>query len=195
MDLLNAIYDWISDPDNLTAISTLTIALFTIVLALVTGRQAALTKESIRVTERALLDLERARIVLAFPKPVERDADERYVHISLSNVGRSFGIVKSVFFRFAAPDAFPVKPPKKGYEERTAAVVLRFDESWSGLAPFKLPSKQEGQIIYGYIRYEDVFGRIWRNRFACAVWSEEKPGQDFYQPVGGDAYNSEIEEM
>ena len=29
------------------------------------------------------------------------------------------------------------------------------------------------------------------NRFACAVWSEEALGRQFFEPVGGDAYNEE----
>jgi hypothetical protein len=76
MRWLCAIFNWIIDPDNLTAISTFTIAIFTIVLACVTRRQAILTKKAINISERALHDLERACIVPAFPKPVERDAEE-----------------------------------------------------------------------------------------------------------------------
>jgi len=191
MDLLNSFLDWIGDTDNLIASSLLIIAVFTIALAVVTRRQAILIKESIRVTERALLDLERAHIAAAFPEPVDRNVAEWNVFIALSNVGRSAGVIRGVCFKFAEPDALAVKPPKKGYEERATDTVLRAGESWTGLAPFKLPSKQEGQIFYGYIRYEDAFGRMWRNRFACAIWSEETPGRQFFQPVGGDAYNGE----
>jgi hypothetical protein len=54
--------------------------------------------------------------------------------------------------------------------------------------------EQEGQVIYGYIRYEDAFDRLWRNRFAIAVWSDEKLGRHFYQTVGGAAYNAETQE-
>lgn len=191
MDLLNALLDWLSDTDDLIALALVVIAVFTIALALVTRRQAMLIKESIGISERALLDLERAHIAAAFPDPVDRNAAEWNVFISLTNVGRSAGVIRGVFFKFAEPDALPVKPPPKGYEERATDTVLRASESWTGLPPFKLPSRQEGQIFYGYIRYEDVFGRMWRNRFAYAVWSEETPSRQFFQPVGGDPYNGE----
>ena len=29
------------------------------------------------------------------------------------------------------------------------------------------------------------------NRFACAVWSEETPGRQFFELVRGDTYNGE----
>jgi hypothetical protein len=174
---------------------TLWVALFTGVLGVSTILLWRATNRSVKISERALHDLERACIVPAFPKPVERDAEEWYVHISLSNVGRSFGIVKGLFVRFAEPGALPAMPPSEGYEEQPTDMVLRIGvENWNGLAPFKMPSKREGQIIYGYIRYEDVFGRIWRNRFACEVWSEEKPGRHYYPTVGGPAYNAETQE-
>jgi hypothetical protein len=182
----------VNDP---TAFFTLWVALFTGVLGVSTILLWRATNRSVKISERALHDLERACIVPAFPKPVERDAEEWYVHISLSNVGRSFGIVKGLFVRFAEPGALPAMPPSEGYEERPTDTVLRIGvENWNGLAPFKMPSKREGQIIYGYIRYEDVFGRIWRNRFACEVWSEEKPGRHYYPTVGGPAYNAETQE-
>lgn len=50
------------------------------------------------------------------------------------------------------------------------------------------------QVLYGYIRYEDAFDRIWRNYFAVAVSSVKTHGRDFYQTVGGKAYNAEIQE-
>jgi hypothetical protein len=160
-------------------------------LAIVTGRQAKLTKQSIQISERALLDLERACIVPAF-EPVERDAEEWHVHILLSNVGRSFGIVKGLFAKFAAPGALPIIPPNNGYEGRPTDTVLRGGvENWGALAAFKAPSKQEGQIIYGYILYEDAFGRMWRNRLACEIWSEERPDRHYYPTTGGLTYNTE----
>ena len=147
MDLLNALLDWLSDTDDLIALALVVIAVLTVALALVTRRQAMLIKESIGITERALLDLERAHIAAAFPDPVDRNAAEWNVFISLTNVGRSAGVIRGVFFKFAEPDALPVKPPPKGYEERATDTVLRASESWTGLPPFKLPSRQEGQIL------------------------------------------------
>src|ERR1700678_571059 len=133
MDLLNAFLDWLSDTDDLIALSLDIIAVFTIALTVVTRRQSILIKESIAVTERALLDLERAHIAAALPDPVDRNAAESKVFISLTNVGRSAGIIRGVFFKFAEPDALPVKPPPKGYEERATDTVLRASESWTGL--------------------------------------------------------------
>jgi hypothetical protein len=191
MELVAAFIDWVADPDNLTAVSTFTIAVFVVALAVVTRRQAMLTKESIRVIERAVLDLERAAVMVTFPEPVERNAAEWYVRITLSNIGRSFGTVRGIFLKIGAPDSLPVKPPKKGFEERAIDMILRPGETWNGLPPIRMPSRQEGQIVYGFIRYEDVFGRLWRRRFAVAVWSDENAGPQPYQPVGGEVYNGE----
>lgn len=108
------------------------------------------------------------------------------------NVGRSYGIVHSLSVRFSEPNALPTVPPDDGYEERLTDTVLRANsKKFDGILPFTMPSKIEGQIIYGYVLYEDVFYRMWRNRFAVAVWSYELPGRHFYQTVGGSVYNRE----
>ena len=65
-----------------------------------------LIKDSIAVTERALLDLERAHIAAAFPDPIDRNAAEWNAFIALSNVGRSAGTIRGVFFKFAEPKCF-----------------------------------------------------------------------------------------
>ena len=99
---------------------------------------------------------------------------------------------KESFAQFAEPDALPITPPENGYEKRITDTTLYPDfKNWPGLDPFKMPSKQEGQIIYGYIRYEDIFGRMWRNHFAVDIWSEKKPDGHFYNPVGGPAHHAE----
>jgi hypothetical protein len=152
-------------------------------------------RRSAKIAEHALLDLERACVVPGF-KPVERDAPEWHVKVIVSNVGKSFALVKSLYVKFAPLGGLPTIPDPDGtYEERgpTDEVILP-GQTITRFAPFKMPTKQEGQFIYGYILYEDVFERLWRNRFACQVWSFETTERPFYVTVGGRAHNSDTQE-
>ena len=165
---------------------------FTIVLAIFTGRLWFSTEKLWQVTERGLLDLERAHIVPGFPRPVHPSAQKWVVNVALSNAGRTFGIVKGVFAQAVGPGQLPADPPADGYMRRpTDAVLNEGDKDWSGLDPFELPTKDEGQILFGYILYEDIFERLWRNRFAVEVWSFRTPERHHYMTVGGPAYNRE----
>jgi hypothetical protein len=155
---------------------------------------AKAAKENAEYAKTNLLVLERAYIIPAFV-PVEREAETWHVHILLTNVGRSFGTVKGLFAKFAEPNTLPVVPPENGYEKRITDTTLYPDsKNWPGLDPFIMSSKQEGQVIFGYIRYEDIFSRIWRQHFAVDIWSEKKPEGHFYNPVGGPAHHTEIKE-
>jgi hypothetical protein len=176
-----------------TASATVFIAIFTIVLACVTRRQAKLTNRAIHISERALLDLERGCLVPSFPNPVQPDWQAWHVAIVLSNVGRSYAIAKGVFVRTAeqVEELLPM-PPDDGYIESETDTVIRAGDDFTGILPFRLPSTTEGQVLYGYIRYEDTFSRMWRNYFAVAIWTKEGRGRHFYQTVGGKAYNAEI---
>lgn len=194
MDYWRAIWCWVIDPNNLTAISTFIIAIFTIVLACVSHRQAKLTKKAINISERALLDLERACVVPEFPVSIGAEWKEWSVLLVVDNVGRSYAILKGVFFRqVPSVDELPPVPPKEGYDEWIYDVVLRTATSFR-LPPYCLRSNKGGQVVYGYIRYEDAFRRIWRNYFAVEVWSDQTPERASYTTVGGDIYNAEIQE-
>ena len=186
--ILDRFWNWTTH--DAVSFYTSVLALFTAVLGGSTIGLWAATNRSAGISERALLDLERSFIIPSFV-PVQRDAEEWKVQIILSNVGRSYGIVKGLFVQFAEPNKLLPVPPEGGYEARPTDTVLNRDVEWPGLAPFTMPNKQEGQIIFGYILYEDAFGRLWRNHFACEVWSEEKPDRHFYPTIGGLAYNSE----
>jgi hypothetical protein len=165
-----------------------------LLLVVSTGLLWSANNRSAKISERALTQLERAYVVPEFD-PVERAADVWHVQISLSNVGKSFAIIKDLSARFAEPDGLPVVRPESGYEDRATDTVLHVGKhNWNGLAAFEMPTKQEGQIIYGHILYEDIFERLWRNRFAYEVWSEQRPGQDFYVITGGASYNAETQE-
>ena len=57
---LCALWNWIRDPDNLTAISTFVVAIFTVVLALVAYVQARLLRKSIDLARAEFLSTHRA---------------------------------------------------------------------------------------------------------------------------------------
>jgi hypothetical protein len=59
-----AVWKWLIDPINLTAISTLMIAAFTVVLALVGWRQARLTREAINLTRAELNLTHRPKVIV-----------------------------------------------------------------------------------------------------------------------------------
>jgi hypothetical protein len=171
---------------------TKVLAWFTALLVFVSAYQGYMLLRSTRIAERALLDLDRACLIPGFPVPV-KGFHVWNVLIAVSNVGRSYGILKGIHIRFAeSAGTLPVRPPIDGYEMRETDTVLSpGDKPFTGILPFRLPSAREGQVIYGYLRYEDAFGRMWRNRFAIAVHSDEEPGRHFYQTIGGAVYNAE----
>jgi hypothetical protein len=149
---------------------------------------------SAKIVDRALSQLERAHIVPDF-RSVDPGTDKWSVQILLDNVGKSFGIVKGIYVQFAGADQLPETRPRGGYVERlTDTLLYAGQREWGGIEAIKLPTKQDGQIIYGHILYEDIFERTWRNRFAYQVWNEVKPGRDSYVFVGGAQYNAETQD-
>ena len=161
--------------------------IFTFVLAIFTGRLWFSTEKlwkvsnaSTKIAEIAILDLERAFVIPAFPNPVKADEKEWNVLIALMNVGRSYGIVHSLSVRFSEPNALPTVPPDDGYEERLTDTVLRANsKKFDGILPFTMPSKIEGQIIYGYVLYEDVFYRNVAQSLRCGCLELRTAGTAF----------------
>lgn len=177
----------------LTAIATIAIAWFTWTLKQSTDKSWRVANRSADIAERALLDLERGCIVPSFPQPMQPNWTAWHIKIDLHNVGRSYAIVKGVFAQIA-PNvaALPSRPPTTGYPDGDTDTVIRPGQKFDGILPFRMPTKNEGQVLYGYIRYEDAFERAWRNYFAVAIWSTQARGRHFYQTVGGRAYNAEV---
>ncbi len=64
MDRFWAIWNWVRDPNNLTAVSTLVIAAFTIVLAWVGYCQARLIRRSIDLARAEFVSTHRPRLIL-----------------------------------------------------------------------------------------------------------------------------------
>ena len=145
------------------------------------------TRRSVKIAERAVTVLERAHVLPDFE--LLKDAEPWRVQVKLSNVGRSFAILHGVSARFAERGPLPSVPPENGYDEHPTEAILRAEkEDWIGVEAFDMPRNQEGMIIYGFIQYEDLFGRRWRNRFAYEVWHRGEP-----RPVGGADYHRETE--
>src|SRR5579871_1469929 len=64
---------WISDPSNLTAVSTAVIAVFTVVLAVVAGIQGWLISKQIKLARDEFISSHRPRIIL---RDVSRDGQD-----------------------------------------------------------------------------------------------------------------------
>jgi hypothetical protein len=173
------------------------IAMFTVVLGISTVFLWQITKRSVDLSAAALYDAERAYVVARFPFPVSTNDEKWRIQISCANMGRSLAIVKDMRAQFAPSETeLPNIPPddESFYESReTDSHLPAGVKSWTILAPFEAPTKTEGQVIYGYVLYEDVFKRKWKHRFSVAIHSSEKPGRHFYHPAGDDAYHAEIQ--
>jgi hypothetical protein len=64
MDRVSAIFDWIIDPNSVTAVSTVVIAAFTIVLAWVGWCQSSLIRKSIDLARAEFLSTHRPRLIV-----------------------------------------------------------------------------------------------------------------------------------
>ena len=82
MTSLFALWNWLVDPTNLTAISTVVIAIFTVVLAVVAYVQARLLRKSIDLARAEFLSTHRPRIVVR-----EVYLDGKEIRFRLVNVG------------------------------------------------------------------------------------------------------------
>jgi len=92
MPMLHSIFCWLLKPDNLTAISTLTIAAFTIVLAIGSSVQAWLTREAIRVAREEFISSHRPRIVLR-DVDMASAAEGHEIYYMLANSGDTRGTI------------------------------------------------------------------------------------------------------
>jgi hypothetical protein len=91
VDKLITVMDWIRDPDNLTAVSTFVIAIFTIVLAVIGYVQARLIRKSIDLARAEFISSHRPRLILRevqrlLPTGAQRNIELRYV---VANIGSS----------------------------------------------------------------------------------------------------------
>ena len=94
---MSAIFKWLFDPTNLTAISTLTIAAFTGALIAVGWCQAHLTRKTIDLARDEFIATHRPRVVLKEIRDTKpgsfADGKKAYIEIVLANAGESLATV------------------------------------------------------------------------------------------------------
>jgi hypothetical protein len=90
VERFHAAFNWLIDPNNLTAISTLAIALFTIVLAAVGYGQARLIRKSIDLGRQEFIATHRPRIIVRFVQgPFDDGQEPEFVWVTVANVGET----------------------------------------------------------------------------------------------------------
>jgi hypothetical protein len=169
-----AIIKWLADPVNLTAISTVVIALFTIILAIVGYCQARLTRDTIRLARDEFNATHRPEIIVRNVGYVADPEDNRMrliARIVIVNKGASRAHIINLSGIILTPT-----------DELTADVALRAypigkEQDLVGGQPYQWdiesPNHQEPAIriaqtrgeksewiCIGLIRYADMEGRI-----------------------------------
>jgi hypothetical protein len=184
MGSVYAIFCWISSPDNLTAISTLTIAAFTIVLAIVGYCQARLIRQSINLAREEFNATQRPKLVvrellLFTPNPSRVTAEIQYA-IANSGAGRA-EIVESHIELTMIEDAIlrPLQPieganPVGSVTLEPGEHIFRESGSTIGFAEFTnemnrqfyTPDDSTKLIFRGFIIYADK-NRLKRRMAFC----------------------------
>jgi len=119
MDRLCAFWNWIRDPNNLTAISTLVIAAFTVVLAWVSYCQARLIRKSIGLATKEFVASHRPRIILR--NADFQDGDVLYMLVNIGDTKAT--VVESWIMMEFLPDGSPLRPLRSfGYDELSRLV-------------------------------------------------------------------------
>ena len=102
VERLYAVLNWLIDPVNLTAISTVVIAAFTIVLAVVGYFQARLIRQSIDLARQEFIATHRPRIIVRFVQgPVDDGKEPEFVWVTIANIGEASATITAVGYGLA----------------------------------------------------------------------------------------------
>lgn len=96
--------NWIVRPENLTAVATLVIAIFTIVLAVVGFVQAELTRRTIALARSEFLATHRPRIRVRWVSGPTGD-DRTVIKVYITNVGESLATIVEYYLDAAFLDS------------------------------------------------------------------------------------------
>lgn len=189
--------------DDLTAISTAFIAIFTIVLAFVTGRQARLTRivadagrqaaDAAKASADALPTLERAHVFAGVKgSGVGADSDGNPVvifSVSAINYGRTPGVVNDIGFDIVpfVEDPTDISNAIEEYRNKRFVNWLLSPQGAQEqlLAVCVVPKPlREKTLFYGIITYDDIFG----GNHWCGFAYRVEPDGSFYPIRGMGAY-------
>lgn len=172
MEQFYAVLNWLIDPVNLTAISTVVIAAFTIVLAVVGHVQARLIRKSIDLARQGFIATHRPRIIVRFVQgPVDDGKEPEFVWVTIANVGDAPATITAVGYGLARRKGRNnwLRPGlAAGLQDISPTVLdsggrLRFKVSAQDLAneaAIAASALDDGELCaVGQIRYQDGNGR------------------------------------
>ena len=172
MEQFYAVLNWLIDPVNLTAISTVVIAAFTIVLAVVGYVQARLIRKSIDLARQEFIATHRPRIIVRFVQgPVDNGKEPEFVWVTIANVGEAPATITAIGYGLARRKGRNNWLPPglaAGLQDISPTVLdsggrLRFKVSAQGVtneAAIAASAWDDGELCaVGQIRYQDGNGR------------------------------------
>jgi hypothetical protein len=177
VDKLHVILDWIRDPNNLTAISTLAIAVFTIVLAWVGYYQARLIRKSINLARSEFISSHRPRLrIRSVDRSTSNPTDYIAVRFAVVNVGDTEA---HLLGSRVVIDFFPEKPPidfdgmnvvepRKFLPGASDSYVATSRRKWLSLQSEYNATRY--LFIHGQIVYRNDLGTTYTTSF-CRIWN------------------------
>jgi hypothetical protein len=178
--------------DDISATSTLFIAVFTIVLGVFTISLARSTRRAATIAERALTELERPWVVLEGAHITRRELSHEgikpnhwFAQLRFKNLGRSPAAIEMCPFGIAPKDSLPPNPVYSTNSYLTSQRHVGSGESFETNAVG--PSDDGREVIlvfYGKLFYRELNGRTHETGFAIEV----SPHIAAFSPYIGDAY-------
>lgn len=177
---------WLLDPNNLTAISTVVIAIFTVVLAIVGGRQAQLTRQAIELARDEFNATHRPHIIVLSLDTVydgEEPDDRGSVMVRAGallrfvNAGKGTATTTEIGVTISRdsprPDTIFGILETKGVELTSGEEGTHWIESALLRVEGGAFDRTFGRPLYcaGYIRYKDAAGRHRKTAFCRRLHS------------------------
>ena len=182
MIVLCAIWSWVRDPNNLTAISTLVLAAFTIVLAWVGYCQARLIRKSIDLARDEFLSTHRPKIRIKHVWLLNEALhynEALKVRVVCVNKGRTTAIISDYsveFFVVKDHRSLPIDPKMapinvNGFALQSGISLPLPDISYDLSEADEIGIRREGSKLYcaGVVHYSDGIGRIRTTAF-CRLY-------------------------
>jgi hypothetical protein len=175
--------------------------------ALATREQVKLTEAQIEVTKIGIFDLERAYLD-AFPNSVMTDfvleppppsgffqagvdPMEVTVTLALKNSGKTRAVMTRAFGEFSQRDIGP-SPAYNVLQGTNYVIDLSVSAGESHDFPYSFKSRHIGdQFFFGFVEYNDIFGRRHTSRFCMKLFPAQKPRESGkMQLAGADSWRA-----
>jgi hypothetical protein len=189
-----AVFNWIIDSNNLTAISTFVIAIFTVVLAAVGYSQARLIRKSIDLARKEFVSTQRPKLrvrnititqqgwMAGHRFQLFREGEPISGQFFVSNIGGTAAtITESFCMVFATSTGLPMRRPYEGKDGNTIVAPRKLEPGQSAVGIISAdPLGPEAEdivdfrgswrlYIIGWIEYTDEMKTRRRTAF-CRLW-------------------------